>query len=124
MLPQTSQAGILQGLDHVQGESWALVEGRDFIAVNVLSAKKNRFLEEMGEMGVDVISGLEFSKEFKITEANCQLQVHIPQQRQHKFIYILILPTQEGAIFLVDKCEVFHLFCAYFRNPKKCSCLY
>lgn len=75
-------------------------------------------------MGVDVISGLEFSKESKITKVKCQLQVHIHQQRQHKFIYILILPAQEGAIFLVDKFEVFHLQCAYFRNPKNCSCLY
>lgn len=75
-------------------------------------------------MAVHVISGLEFSKESKITKVKCQLKVHIHQQRRQKIIYILILPAQEGTIFLVDKCEVFHLQSAFFRNPKKCSCLY
>lgn len=57
-------------------------------------------------MGVEVISGLEFSKDSKITEVMCQQQVRIHQQRQHKFIYILLLPAQDGAIFLVDKCKL------------------
>lgn len=57
-------------------------------------------------MKVEVILGLEFSKESKITEVLCQQQVHIHQQRQHKFIYILLLPDQYGAIFLADKCNL------------------
>lgn len=53
-----------------------------------------------------MILGLEFSKESKLSEVMCRQQVHIHQQRQHKFIYILLLPAQDGAIFLVDKCNL------------------
>lgn len=130
MLPQTSQAvekGILQDVDHIQG-----IDRRERLysthpvkeSVFSLLRRKTEFWNKWGEMGVEIISGLEFSKEFKIIEVKCQLQAHIHQQRQHKFIYILILPAQEGAIFLVDKCKVFRLQHAYFRNPKMCSCPY
>lgn len=36
----------------------------------------------------------------------CQQQVGIHQKRQHEFIYILLLLAQDGAVFLVDKCDL------------------
>lgn len=116
MLPQTWQSvekGILPR--YRPWPRWLLGIGRRErlycthpAKVSLLPAeKRNRGLERGRGWGeVEVVLGLKFSKESKITEVMCQQQVHIHQQRQHKFIYILLLPAQDEAIFLVDKCNL------------------
>lgn len=108
--PSQQRKEYFQGIDSVQGDSWALGEGRDCIAPILLKSAFSLLRRiEMGfgrGRGAEVILGLEFSKASEVTEVMCQQQVRIHQQRQHKFIYILLLPAQDGAIFLVDKCNL------------------